>query len=36
VEIRIKLLPVEEGKKETPGRKETEEKDEQISPRSYA
>jgi hypothetical protein len=28
--------PVEEEKKETPGRKEIEEKDEQISPRTYA
>jgi hypothetical protein len=30
------LPPVEEEKKETPGRKEIEEKDEQISPRTYA
>jgi hypothetical protein len=30
------LLPVEEGKKETAGRKETEEKDEQVSLRTYA
>jgi hypothetical protein len=35
-EMRMELPSVEEKKMMTPGRKETEEKDEQISPRTYA
>jgi hypothetical protein len=35
-EMRMELPSVEEKKMMMPGRKETEEKDEQISPRTYA